>query len=87
MLQAVIANSMPSRFNGVRGQISSTVPFNKVTAIDDFCEFTLVLERFKRFVLKVGANIKLSNTSILSNYSQYPFGCILSSAILIDQAL
>ena len=53
MLQIGIANSTPSRLNGVCGQISSTVPFNKVTAIDNFCEFTLVLKRFKRFVLKI----------------------------------
>ena len=72
MLQIGITNSTPSRLNGVCGQISSTVPFNKVTTIDDFCEFTLVLKRFKRFVLKVGANIKMSNTTILSNNGQYP---------------
>jgi hypothetical protein len=73
MLQIGITNSTPSRLNGVCGQISSTVPFNKVTTIDYFGEFTLVLERFKRFVLKVGGpTSKTSNTTILSNNSQYP---------------
>lgn len=70
MLQIGIANSTPSRLNGICGQISATGPFNKITAINDFCEFILVLKRFKRFLVKVGAHIKINNTTILGKNSQ-----------------
>ena len=42
------ANNLPACLNGVRGQIGTTIPFDKIAAIDNLHKFAVVSKVLKR---------------------------------------
>jgi hypothetical protein len=63
----LLSNDLPPCFNGVCRQISTAVPFDKVTAIGNLHKFALVSKCLKRLIAEIRAHIKTTNTTVVGN--------------------
>lgn len=56
---------LPSRFDGIGGQISTAVPFNEIAAVYHLREFTFVAKGLKCLVLKIRPHIETTEAAIV----------------------
>ena len=66
------ANNLPACINGVRGQIGTTIPFDKIAAIDNLHKFAVVSKVLKRLISQIGTDIKTAHTTIARDDGQQP---------------
>lgn len=52
---------------GIRRQISTAFPFNKISAIENFHEFVVVSKLIKGLVFQLGSNIKTADAAVVCN--------------------